>query len=266
MSTNPTNIPLEVAFSSIPKQFRTKLLKHYRSLKSAHLEGRFDTCGLKTGKLCETLLRFLQQELTATFIPFRNKIPNFQEECAKLEQLPRSSGVESFRIVTPRALNFLYTMRNKRDIGHIAGDLDANEIDAATCVRLADWCLCELLRVTYALPLEEAQTLLNSIAERKLPVVWEVMGRKRILAGGLDYKSQVLLLLYSASDVGVAIEDLFEWTEYSHKSNFKVTVIGALHKKRLIEHDKDTDFVIISPAGMKAVEENLLPKLMGIDS
>jgi hypothetical protein len=261
MSTNHDNVTLDTAFSAIPATFRSRLLKYYRALKTAHMERRWETCGLKTGKFCETLLRFLQNVLTGTCIPFTNKIPNFDAECAKLGQLPKTAGVESFRIVVPRALTFLYTMRNKRDIGHIAGDLDANEIDSATCVRIADWCLCEVLRVTYSLPLEEAQSLLNTLAERRLPVVWEVLGKKRILASGVDYRSQVLLMLYSEPDTGVAIEDLFEWTEHSHKSNFRTAVIGALHKKRLIEHDKDTDFVLISPSGMKLVEDELLPKL-----
>jgi hypothetical protein len=266
MSTKSPSVTLATAFSAISSKFRKPLLKYYRLLKSAYAEGQFDACGLRVGKFCETMLRFLQNELTGTHIPFGRRIRNFQEECANLEQQPKTSGVESFRIVIPRAMSFLYTMRNKRDVGHTAGDLDANEIDAAACVRLADWCICELLRVMYALPLEEAQQLLDSIAERKLPFVWEVMGRKRILARGLDYRSQVLLLLYSEPDVGVAAEDLYEWTEHSNKSNFKIAVIGALHKKRLVEHDKDTDFVIISPAGMKTVEDDLLPKLMEIGS
>ena len=179
----------------------------------------------------------------------------------KLERLDRTAGVESLRIVIPRALNFLYTMRNKRAVGHVGGDLDANEIDSVACVRLADWCVCELLRVTYALPLEDAQDLLNSIAERNVPLVWQVMGRKRILAAGMNYRSQVLLFLYSDPSVGVAIEDLFEWTEHSHKSNFRSVIIGHLHKERLVEFDKDSNFVIISPTGMRKVEEELLPAM-----
>jgi len=263
MSTRSTSVSIEAAFSGVPKQFRTRLLKYYRSLKSAYIEGQFDACGLRVGKLCETILRFLQHHLTGTHVPFGQKIPRFQSECIHLEKLPITVGVESLRVIIPRALNFLYTMRNKRDVGHIGGDLDANEIDAATCVRLADWCVCELLRVTYALPLEDAQTLLDSIAERNIPLVWEVMGRKRILTAGLDYKSQVLLLLYCEPGVCVAIEDLFDWTEHSNKSNFRIAVIEPLHKQRLVEHDKESDVVIISPKGMKKVEEELLADLAG---
>jgi hypothetical protein len=95
----------------------------------------------------------------------------------------------------PRGLNFLYTLRNKRGIGHVGGDVDANSIDAATIVRVADWCLCELIRVVHNLPLEEAQTLLNAITERQIPGVWSVVGKKRVLIPGLDAKAQTLVLL-----------------------------------------------------------------------
>lgn len=261
MSTKKHSLTLERALSSVPSQFRSRLLRYYRSLKTAYLEGQFDTCGLRAGKLCETLLRFLQQHLTGTCIPFSRRIPNFQAECSALEKLPRTSGQEALRIVMPRALNFLYTLRNKRTIGHVSGDLDANEIDAATCVRLADWCLCELLRITYALPLEDAQAILDSIAERSVPFIWEVLGKTRILLPDLDYRSQVLLLLYSHPDFGLAIEDLFDWTEHTHKSNFRNAVITPLHKRRLVEYDEETNFVIISPTGVKKVENDILPKL-----
>ncbi len=262
MSTKKPNLTIEKALSTVPAEYRGRLLRYYRSLKSAYLEGQFDACGLRAGKLCETLLRFLQHFMTATHIPFSQKIPNFQDECLALEKLPRTSGPESFRVVMPRALCFLYTMRNKRAIGHVSGDLDANEIDASTCVRIADWCLCELIRVTYLLPLEDAQAILDSIAERSFPILWKVLGKIRVLKPGLGYNSQVLLLLYSNPDFGLAIEDLFEWTEYSRFSDFKNKVIVPLHKQRLVEYDRETDFVIISPTGMKKVEDDLLQGLI----
>jgi hypothetical protein len=48
-------------------------------------------------------------------------------------------------------------MRNKRGIGHVAGDVDANAIDIATMARTADWIVCELIRINHGLSLEEAQ-------------------------------------------------------------------------------------------------------------
>jgi len=203
-------------------------------------------------------LRFLQQQLSGTHTPFGTKVTNFTAECAALEAVPKTSGPESLRVILPRALNFLYTLRNKRGIGHEGGDVDANCIDSATCVRVADWCMCELLRVFHKISLGEAQDLVDSVATRQIPVVWEVMGRKRILSGKLDYRAQVLLLLYLSPAGGVPVEDLYEWTEHSHKSNFQAAVIGALHKRRLIEYDRETSTAIISPTGIAKVENDIL--------
>jgi len=261
MSTNGNNPTLDQALQGIPAVFRTRLLKCYGNLKSAYSENRHDLSGLRAGKFCEVLLRFLQQYLTGTHIPFGIKIPNFTKECSTLETLPKAASPESLRLMIPRAINFLYTLRNKRGIGHEGGDVDANSIDSATCVRLADWCICELLRIFHKISLEEAQSLLDAMATRQIPAIWEVMGRKRILATSLDYRSQVLLLLYSSPTEGITVEDLFEWTEHSHKSNFHNSVIMTLHRQRLIEYNHEIAMAIISPTGVRKVEDEILPQL-----
>ena len=263
MSTKRSSTPLENAIAGLPDDFRKRIAKTYADLKSAFQDSQHELCGLRGGKFAETVLRYLQESLTGTHVSFGQSIRNFAEECDKLERLPKSSGTESFRILIPRALRFLYTLRNKRDIGHVGGDVDANKIDAATCVRVADWCMCEILRVVHTLSLEDAQALLDSIAVRQTALVWDVQGKKRLLIRGLDYRSQVLVFLHAQSADGVPIEDLFSWTEHSNKSNFRTAVIGGLHEQRLVEYDRDTDFVFISPIGVARVEDDILPKLNG---
>jgi hypothetical protein len=78
------------------------------------------------------------------------------------------------------------------------------------------------------------------------------------LRSDLNARQKVLLLLYSTPDVGVAFEDLFEWTKYSNPGMFKNSVIEPLDKQNLVEYDRDTQFVFISPLGIKEVEEKIL--------
>lgn len=248
------------ALGGVAPSLRAKLLSTYAQLKSAFVEGQFDACGLRAGKFCEIALRVLQEHLSGTHIAFGQKIQNFKLECDRIEQLPATAGPESLRLLMPRALDFLYTLRNKRGIGHVGGDVDANEIDAATCVRVADWCLSELIRVFHNLSIEEAQDLVNTIAERRLPLVWQIQGKKRVLRNHLNYKSQVLLLLYSEPATGVPLEELLLWTENPRKDNFLRTVIVPMHQERLIEFDRIANFVFISPKGSRVVEEQLLSK------
>ena len=228
-----------------------------RYAKAMHDES-WDTSGLSAGKFCETVFRFLQKELTGTNIAFGKHIPNFADECSKLISLPKTTGHEALRVIIPRALVFLYTVRGKRGIGHVGGDVEANGIDSATVVRTCDWIFCELVRIYHGLSLEEAQAIVDSISVRNIPEIWEVAGKKRVLRKGLNYKQKTLLLAYSETDEGVLSEDLFSWCEHSHMPSYRRDVLNRLHKDKLIEYDKENEIVFISPLGVELVEETIV--------
>lgn len=249
---------LEAALAKVPDAFRGKVVSQYLGVRDAFSGGAFDTTGLRAGVFAEVVLRLLQHELTGSHTPFGNRLPQFDAECLRFQGLAGTTGHESLRVVIPRALNFLYTIRNKRGIGHVGGDVEANVIDAATCVRVCDWVVCELLRLYHGLSLEEAQVVLNNIASRELPSVWSVNGRKRVLNTALDYRSQSLLLLYTESEGSVLEEDLQEWIEYPDASKFRTRVLRPLHGARLLEWDQSTGTVTLSPLGVAHVEEKIL--------
>lgn len=258
MSTSSSSPPtLEAALSGIPSAFRKRLIDYHRKLKQAYARGEYDSCGARAGKFCETLVRCVQQLLEGTHTPFGTQV-NIYVESRRLEGLPKTAGTESIRVFIPRALCFLYTLRNKRGFAHVGGDLDSERLDAATCARVADWCLCELIRVSHNLSLEDAQALVDTIATKEAPEVWAVVGKKRVLKKGLSYKDQTLLLLYSEVDEAVLVEDLFEWTEYARLADFRRAVLAKLHSERLVEWDRDTETVILSPLGILEVERSIL--------
>ncbi|MDP1571936.1 MAG: hypothetical protein Q8L86_18215 [Vicinamibacterales bacterium] len=227
-------------------------------MRDAFVSSDHDAVGLRSGVFAEVVLRLLQEQLTGTHIPFGSRLPTFDAECLRLQNLPKTAGHESLRLVIPRALVFLYTIRNKRGIGHAGGEVEANAIDAATCVRVSDWCLCELLRMYHSLSLEEAQSLLDAIAVRAVPVVWLVNGRKRVLDTSLDYRSQALVLVYSSGEDAVLEEDLRGWIEYPQVSRFRERVLKPLHSSRLIEWDRELGTVSLSPTGVREVETRIL--------
>jgi len=259
MSTkSPLDAALVTALANIPSTFRSRLIQAYLDLKKNHAEGRHDAAGLAAGKLCEVVLRLLQKKVHGSSTPFGTKIKNYADECNRLINAPATAGNESERVVVPRALVFLYTMRNKRGIGHVGGDVDANAIDSASMTRTADWIMCELIRINHGLSLEEAQDIVDALAIRELPTIWEVAGKKRVLKEGLTAKDEALLLLYSCQDSAVLLEDLCDWVEYCNPTMFKSKVIRGLHKQRLLEFDEDSESVILSPKGVDYVEKNLI--------
>jgi hypothetical protein len=258
LNTSKSKSPLELALANVPSQFRPKIIKPFLEVKKRLAEGNDETLGLAAGKFCEAVLRLLQHEILKTSIPFGQKIPDLSVECRKLVESPKTAGSESLRVVMPRAIVFIYTLRNKRGIGHVGGDVDANRIDAMTMARTCDWIMCELIRINHNLSLEEAQDIVDSLAQRNMPDVWNVAGKKRVLRKGLTFKDQVLLLCYSDQETAVFAEDLFAWVEYSNQAVFKSKVLGALHKERLIEYDRDSELVTISPTGINEVETRIL--------
>lgn len=254
---NPNSL-LEVALAKVPNAFRTKLTTSYLAIKKNCLAMRHDSAGMAVAKFCEAVIRLLQEKVHGSHTPFGTRIANFADECRRLVSAPVTQASESERVVLPRALVFLYTMRNKRGIGHVGGDVDANAIDIAAMARTADWILCELIRINHGMSLEEAQDLVDGLSVRQLPIIWEVAGKKRVLKDGLVAKDQVLVLLYSSVDSAVLFEDLCDWVEYSNPGVFKSKVIGALHKARLLEFDRETETVTLSPKGVQYVENTLL--------
>ena len=252
------SLSLEAALSGVPDAFRRRLIDSYVDLKKRYREGKHDAAGLAAGKFCEVALRLLQQEVTGEHTPFGKAIGNFADECRALVTSKNASVAESLRVIVPRALVFLYTMRNKRGIGHVGGDVDANEIDLATMVRTADWVLCEFVRAYHGMSLEEAQDIVDGLAQREMPDVWEVAGKKRVLRDGLTKPQQALLLLYAEPTQAVPAEDLHSWVEYTSFSMFKARILDPLHSDRLIEFDQELRMVHLSPKGVRVVETTLL--------
>ncbi len=261
MSTSGSSAKLELALASVPTDLRKRLLRNYATVKSDSLRSHHDSVGHQAGKLAEVMLRVLQHLLVGASTPLSAGLADFKGECEKLERVPKTAGAEGLRILMPRALAFLYTLRNKRDFGHVGGEVDANAIDALTAIRLADWCMCELVRVCHSVPLEDARLICEAIAEREMPMTWTVLGRKRILDPGVSYRDQTLLLLYAEIESAVPCEDLFEWTEHSQRSHYNRDVLSKLHKGRLIEWEREADMAILSPTGVREVELELLPRL-----
>ncbi len=261
MSTGAGKSGLEGALNAVAKVFRDRLIERYISLKQAFAEGNYDSCGVRAARFSEVMLRFLQNELTGSYTRFGTSIGNFDDECTALHRTPRSSGPDSFRLLIPKALKFVYSVRNKRGFGHESGDVDADIIDAETCMHITDWCMSELIRVVHTLSLEEAQSLLDSISTRRIPLVWDVLGRKRILDTKITFSEKTLLLLYSEHETGIPSEDLFSWTEHSNLAVFKRDVLRRLHKARYLEYDEEIEMVILSPKGIQKVEDELFKRL-----
>ena len=266
MSTGKNHEELDQCLQEIPASFRNRIIKEYVRIKTRFRKGDYDSSGLSCGKFCEEVLRFLQQHLTGNYIGFTDEIKNYHQKVGELEKVDKSIGNDSLRIIIPRSLAFLYTMRNKRNIGHSGGDVEANEIDAHMISKVSDWVICELIRIFHKTSLEEAQEIVDIIATRNLPEVWEINGKKRVLLDNVSARDKVLILAYSQETKGVFFEDLFDWVEYANVTDFKRKILVPLHTKNLIEYDQELNMIFISPKGIKEVEDTFFSHVGAVDN
>jgi hypothetical protein len=143
-------------------------------------------------------------------MPSRPQKPrNMVDACRGLETADDSIFPRSVRIQIPRMLIALYEIRNNRGVGHVGGDVNPNEMDSKVVLEMSKWIMAELVRLFHNVTTEEATTVVESLVERTIPVVWVIDGRRRVLKLGLQKRDEVLLLLYSTPGA-IKEEALFE--------------------------------------------------------
>ncbi len=251
------------AFASFPSGLRAPLLERYREIARNYAERRWEPAELNGGKFCEVVFTILEGALLGRFAQAPAKPPNLIDACRTLESQraqPCRVGDRSLRVLIPRALVTLYEIRNNRGGGHVGGDVDPNFLDATLVFAMASWVMAELVRVFHGLSTEEAQRVVDGLVERKIPIIWELEGTRRVLDPNLSTRDQTLLLLYS--QVGwISERDLASWVEYSGAAKFRKRILAPLHEQRLIEHDENNGRAMLSPRGVAEVESRLLTTL-----
>lgn len=256
-----TKIDTEI-LNSIPESLRKPLLDSYNEIITNYLERRWEPAELNGGKFCEVVYSIITGALQNSFPSSPSKPLNMVSSCRALEQLsanPSLVGDRSFRILIPRMLQPLYEIRNNRNVGHVGGEVDPNYLDATAVYSMSSWILAEMIRIFHNIPITKAQETVDALIERKHPIMWEIDGVKRVLDPSLSNIDQTLLILYSGSS-WLNEKDLFDWVEHDNLPNYRRDVLTRLHKQRLVEYNKETRQVHLSPKGTMRVEEDILYK------
>jgi hypothetical protein len=180
------------ALSAIPDGLRLPLLAEYQSIVQNYAEHRWSPSELSGGKFCEIVFAILDGYAKGSYIASPSKPPDFVSACKRLEQytqVPRS-----FQILIPRLLPALFDVRNNRGVGHVGGDVDPNHMDALFALSSCNWVMAELVRVYHSLSVAEAQRLVDSLVERRIPLVWESGDIRRVLDPSMTVRDQILVL------------------------------------------------------------------------
>jgi len=230
-------------------------MSEYQSILNNYMERRWSPSELSGGKFCEIVYTILEGFGAGNYPSKPTKPNNFLDACRGLEK--RNNVPRSFQILIPRVLPALYEVRNNRGVGHVGGDVDPNHMDATLVLAMCNWVMAELVRVFHGLDVQDAQRVVDSLVERRSPIIWDDGDVKRVLNTNLSVREQTLILVASVNG-RVSTADIFRWLDYENKAYFNKT-LKALHKERLVNLSDDQRFVEILPPGTIAVSEIVKP-------
>jgi hypothetical protein len=237
---------------NLPVGLRAELISEFNKLTKNFREGRWEPSEMSGGKICEIIYSILEGHIKGSFPDRAFKPANMVDDCKKLELADKAVFPRTVRIQIPRVLAALYEVRNNRGAGHVGGDVNTNEMDAAYVLATAKWLVAELIRHFHSVSTDDASAAVELITERTNPLIWNVNGKKRVLNTALNAKEQTLVLLYGlprATD-----SDLIDWLEYKGMANYRTRILNPGHKQRLWEYDTNNRTVTLSDLGIVAAE------------
>jgi hypothetical protein len=173
-----------------------------------------------------------------------------------LENLPVASHPDAIRIHIPRALRLVYDIRNKRDAAHLADGIDPNLQDAIMVVSVLDWVLAEFIRLYHNVNADVAQSLVNEIVTRAVPVVQDFNGFLKVLKPNLATSDYCLVLLYQRGTKGATFKEMDTWVRPTMRANLGRTLANLVERKDFAHFDGQRYYVTF--LGIKDVESRHL--------
>ncbi len=239
---------------AFPSELIDELLDCHKELRVNYYLGKYRPSELEGGRFAEVVVRLLQHHTSGQHTPFGAPLPDFETEVNRLRSLPTDQYHDSVRLHIPRAVQLILDIRNRRDVGHVGGDVDPNASDSNLVMTTANWVLTEILRLFYTSTLEEAQELVHEIVERRIPLVWEKDGQLKVLNSKLSLRERTLALLYTRGTEGASDVDLATWLGVVNQKHFN-EILHKLDLDVLVHRSGGNSF--ITPLGEGWVEKNL---------
>ncbi len=234
-----------------PADIVDSLIKAYMELKENFYLGKFKPTELEGGFFVECARRIIDIQLFNKTVPIGKDLPKFNDQ--ELQRYQNAiPGDEAFRLHIPRILISIFKMRNNRGVAHLS-HVSPNIMDSTFIMSACDWVMAEFLRQVSTLKPDECQRIVDSIVQRKVPIVFEDGDTQRVLDHTMKKNDQTLILLYYNSQP-IKDDTLCGWVEYSSLSMYKKRVLQPFHNTRFIEYRKD-GLCVITPKGIEYVEQ-----------
>lgn len=254
-SMNLATLKAEIAAAS-EDALAGELVDAYEELKTRYFRRDFRPGVLEAGRFAEAAFRILQLNATGSYTPIGKTLPQLPILSQTLESADPSKVHESIRIHIPRSLAAVYNVRNRRDIGHIAADVDANAMDGEYVVAACSWVLAEFVRLFHRCSPEEAQGYVEAIVRRRAPLVQVFGDIPFVLQQGLPAKDETLVLLYHQGPQGASLDQLDTWLPTIDREVIRARVSELERQLRYARRVGGRIF--ITDTGIEYVESRLL--------
>ena len=232
-----------------------ELIDAYEELKTRYFRRDFRPGQLEAGRFAEAAFRILQLRAVGSYTPVGKQLPKVSNLMQTLESADASRIHESIRIHIPRALAAVYNVRNRRDVGHIAADVDANSMDAEFVVGACSWVLAEFVRLFHSCSPEEARACVEGFVKRRAPLV-QVFGETPfVLKPELSVKDEILVLLCHQGDLGATLDQLDSWLPTTDRRVIQARLSELERRHRYVRRLGGRIFV--TDTGIEYVEAKL---------
>ena len=246
----------ELIARGIDKTIVDKLIEEYRTVKKEHLLGDDEKVILHSAKVSDLILALIKNKVTGIAVDV-NKI-HFNKLIEEIRKCSKPSAKDTIlTLAIPRVAESIYTIRSKKDVAHVK-TIDPSFIDSSYCVSGCDWMLSELAMLFYVSDPKEANELINSMLEKKVPLVEEFEnGSIVILKEDLPIREEFLVCLYHVYPNRIMDEDLTKTIRYENPT-YAEKVLTKLENARLIHRSMVGNK--LTKLGIKFVEDEILTK------
>lgn len=239
---------------SLPNELVEKLIDIYILLKEHYYLEKHRSASFEGGRFAEVGIRIIQYATSGIYTGLDERLPNFHDEVIKIGN--RSGFSDSFRFHIPRTLEVIHDIRNKRDVGHPKGELDANYSDATLSLFSSSWVLVELLRIYYTGNINEAQRIVNDLVQFSMPIIQDFDGFLKILDPTLPLWKMVLIWAFYKRSEGVTFDEIRTWLKERYENRYIRKVLHDLENNKFFLHSVD-DRYFITKTGILEVAEKI---------
>lgn len=243
---------ITILSAHIPNQILINMLDEYQHIKQQFFLLKFQPSELNGARFGECVLRLLEYLDSSKYTPFGMSLKS-EPIIKRVENNTKLQ--DTLRFFIPRLTRVILDVRNRRDVAHVGGAVNPNYSDALFVVQSTDWILTELVRLFHSCSIDEAQRIVNSINEVRIPVVAEIDGFVRVQNTDLDARKKTLVILYYKRPATVKAADLARWAKYQNPTRFKTSILAKLDAEALIHHDGGLCSLL--PKGVVFVEKNI---------